>query len=1059
MNCIDIICLTETKLDKNVHPSLYTLDNYHTPLARHRNRSGGGVMIFVRDNIAVKQLSNLEHSDIEWIWCLIKTGSSTIILNTVYLPPSLSADQHNYFLEKFSDSVMQAQAFCPDHLICLGDFNAGCNFLSPSYTNHSPISSFEIKLKDEIDSLDLKQLITEPTRYSPDYNVGNLRDLIIVSDPSHIIHSGVLSPFSKIDHLPIYMTLDITPPPPQIHQTLTWDYHHLDTDKLTRLLIDTDWDTILDNDINEATVQFTHTILNAAKESIPQHIKTIRNRDKPWVNSDLKRQIRKRERLFRKAKARNSDSDWNRWKLQRNLVTELNKKLKGHFIKMQTVKLLENKKNPQQYHQILKNMIGKNNFKNIPNLLQHDGMPVTDDLDKATLLNRHFADQTRLDVTDKIPPTITPDPSIPSFEEVRVTESEVLSALNNLNPNKSTGPDQIPTKLLKMIALLIAEPLTKLFNKSLSLGTFPTLWKQARVTPVYKKKGSSSDATNYRPISLLSCISKILEKLVFNKIYLHLTKYNLLPEKQSGYRPGHSTQIQLTYLTHQLYSSLDEKENFTAVYLDISKYFDKIWHRGLLEKCEKLCSIKGNLLKWIKSYLSNRSQVVRIGNTTSPPLKLHAGCPQGSVLGPLLALIYLSDLANLTENDSLYYADDTSLYSSHTPDCSDSRLSLQRDLDRIQKFGDDWAISFSGPKTIQQTFSTRRDSHKLPLTFDSVEIPSVQTHKHLGLTFSTDLHFHEHVNKIIQTVNSLLGPLYPVAKMLPRDILDQIYRTYIRPHFDNCDIVYDGNLTITDASRLDRLQTRIARLVTGALPRTSTDRLLDELGWERLKTRRTIHKLLFFYRITHNHPPLPDYFVRIRQPTRASITGLSLRNQDAQSLPRDRLILFRNSFLPSTTRLWNSLPLPITTCTSKHTFRRLVYDHFHIKRPPSFHSSGTKLGNIIHTHLRLNMSILNAHLFSINHPSAPSPACACGHKTENTRHIILHCPLYTTQREELFQFAFSLVPTIYTMTQQEKINLFLYCTNLSESSSLALTRRFQIFLLTCGRFGSICPQP
>ena len=466
-----------------------------------------------------------------------------------------------------------------------------------------------------------------------------------------------------------------------------------------------------------------------------------------------------------------------------------------------------------------------------------------------------------------------------------------------------------------------------------------------------------------------------------------------LPEKQSGYRPGHSTQIQLTYLVHQLYSSLDKRENFTAIYLDISKYFDRIWHRGLLYKCEKRCGITGNLLKWLKSYLSDRSQEVKIGDTISPPLSLHAGCPQGSVLGPLLALIYLSDLADLTENDSLYYADDTSLYSSHPPDCSDNRLSLQRDLDRIQKFGDDWAISFNGPKTIQQTFSTRRGSHNLMLTFNGTEVPSVQTHKHLGLTLSTDLRFHEHINNIIQTVNSLLGPLYGVAKLLPRDILDQIYRVYIRPHFDNCDVVYDGNMTITDAARLERLQARIARLVTGALPRTPTDRLLDDLGWERLKTRRNVHKLLLFHRITHNHPPLPKYFLSMRQPSRSSITGPSLRNHDSHSLPCHRLILFRNSYLPSTTRLWNSLPSVITASVGKHTFRRRIYDHFEIKRPPAFHSSGTILGNTIHAQLRLNMSILNAHLFSINHPSAPSPACACGYQSENTKHLILHCPL------------------------------------------------------------------
>ena len=206
--------------------------------------------------------------------------------------------------------------------------------------------------------------------------------------------------------------------------------------------------------------------------------------------------------------------------------------------------------------------------------------------------------------------------------------------------------------------------------------------------------------------------------------------------------------------------------------------------------------------------------------------------------------------------------------------------------------------------------------------------------------------------------------------------------------------------------------------MTGALPRTPTDRLLDDLGWERLKTRRTVHKLLFFHRITHNHPPLPNYFARMRQPSRLATTGLSLRNQAAHSLPRHRLTLFRNSYLPSTTRLWNNSSPTITTSLSKQTFRCLLYDHLHIKRPPSFHSSGSRFGNAIHSHLRLNMSILNAHLFSVNHPSVSSPACACGYRSENTKHLILHCPLYTKQKQELFETTLCLVPTLHAMTQE-----------------------------------------
>ena len=211
-------------------------------------------------------------------------------------------------------------------------------------------------------------------------------------------------------------------------------------------------------------------------------------------------------------------------------------------------------------------------------------MPIIDDLSKATILNNDFATQTQLDTKDKQIPDIPPSPHIPNISEVHVTEPEVLKILNSLHINKSSGPDKIPNKLLKMTAILIAKPLATLFNKSLRLGIFPSSWKKACITPIFKQKGSSSDPHNYRPISLLPNLSKILEKLVFNKIYAHLTENKLLSEKQSGYRPGHSTQLQLLYLSHQLYSALNKNHNFSAIFLDISKYFDKIWHQTLLAK-------------------------------------------------------------------------------------------------------------------------------------------------------------------------------------------------------------------------------------------------------------------------------------------------------------------------------------------------------------------------------------------------------------------------------------------------------------------------------------------
>ena len=322
----------------------------------------------------------------------------------------------------------------------------------------------------------------------------------------------------------------------------------MDADRLTRQLLRTDWDAILDRDIDNATADFTTCILDAARQCIPT--KRIRQRhDKPWVTTDLLRQIRKRERLFNTARKRKTDKQaWTRWKTQRNLVTNLNRRLYDEHIKDKVSLFLQHKHDPYKYHKILKDISGRKQTQYIPPLIQHDGTTVTDDIDKATTFNNHFVAQTQLDINNthiaQLQTYMTRDTApVPTLQNIEIDPGEVLKMLNNMDANKSCGSDQLPTKILKLTALLIYEPLTQLFNKSLATGKYPISWKLAKVRPIFKKKGTPSEVNNYRPISLLPCISKIFEKIIFSRIYQHVTKFSLLSDKQSGYRPGHNTQL------------------------------------------------------------------------------------------------------------------------------------------------------------------------------------------------------------------------------------------------------------------------------------------------------------------------------------------------------------------------------------------------------------------------------------------------------------------------------------------------------------------------------------
>ena len=572
------------------------------------------------------------------------------------------------------------------------------------------------------------------------------------------------------------------------------------------------------------------------------------------------------------------------------------------------------------------------------------------------------------------------------------------------------------------------------------------------VRPIFKKKGSPSNPLNYRPISLLPCLSKIHEKIIFNHIYTHITTNQLLSDKQSGYRPKHSTQLQLTYLTQNLYKSLDDKNDFTAIYLDISRYFDTIWHDGLLSKCKNEFNISGTLLNWINSYLTHREQKVSINNALSTLQSTNAGVPQGSVLGPLLALIFLNGLSDVTTNDVLFYTDDTSLYAPHTDSDLDTvQDSLQHDLDAIHDYGQRWKIKFNPSKTIQQTFTLKNATNHPRLKFAAEPIPVVATHKHLGLTFSSDLKFHEHANDILKKVNKALSPLYPVARYLSRETLNQIYHLYVLPHFDYCDVIYDGPMTVTDELRLERTQNRAARLVTGAKFRTPSDLLKQDLGWNSLTTRRKIHKLTFYRTLTTTHQALPGYIETIITDTRQNDAGRILRNALARTLPPNRTTLYQRSFIPSVTKQWNDLPENIKTQTTPKSFKTALNKLISTPKPPLFFGLGNKQGNTLHTRLRLGMTDLNVHNFQIQ--KTDDPACACGFPLETVYHFILICPKYDQIRAELFNNISQTIDLDFsTVTSTKKLDIILRGYDLNVNQSCKVAEAFQKYIGYTNRF-------
>ena len=353
-------------------------------------------------------------------------------------------------------------------------------------------------------------------------------------------------------------------------------------------------------------------------------------------------------------------------------------------------------------------------------------------------------------------------------------------------------------------------------------------------------------------------------------------------------------------------------------------------------------------------------------------------------------------------------------------------------------------------KTIQQTFSLKNIPSIPELYFDGQIIKNNDNHKHLGISLSTDLRFKSHTNEVINKVNKALGPIYPIARYVPRKTLNQMYVTYIQPYFDYCDLVYDGLITKTDSLKLERLQNRAARLITGTMKRTPTDKLRTELGWATLEDRRKIHKLLLYHHLQTKETREPSYIYSILPDTRESQTGRSLRNSDTFTQTTSRTSLFDKTYIPSTTRLWNQLPLAVRQ-TNHTTFKRFLYQRFSPPHPPTYFSHGSKLGNLLHTRLRVETSQLNAHLHKLQ--IIDTPSCSCGHRSETVEHFILHCTLYNDHRNILYQ-ELSLILNINfrSLSKSLRIEILINGRNLSDASGRKVADCFQKYILNSGRF-------
>ena len=948
----DIICISETWLKPEIADDILEIPGYQ--IYRHDSQNTGynGVAMYARDSLGIKRRLDLELEDLELLLLEVNFQHKRTLIGTCYRPPGSNANEATNFIENFQTVLNNLLFDNPDSFFILGDFNDHCLVWDDDHRQ----SELGLKLVQLVNSNNLFQVITEPTHIKP--NSSTLLDLIITDSPGYITESGVSSPIGDPYHCLIHCSINFNTAHQKCYSRLIWRYNFGDFNKLNNNLINAPWSTMETFDEIDDYVHFFNTLfLNTCKEHIPTKLVTIRPNDEPWMHNSVRRALRRRNRAFRRWKRNRTEENYAAYQHTRNIFENSKTTAMNNYYTSLSTTLTNPSTNSKEYWRLVKQLYGCKIKNSIPPLTVNNQIYSSAE-EKCKIFNDYFTNKA------KLPDTM---PSLPqqrrltnsSLYSLSFSESEVLKVLKGLDIAKATGPDGISNRLLKLTADSICRPLCTIFNKCMEHGKFPTLWKKAHVSPIFKANDRQNH-TNYRPISLLSNIGKILERLVFMKLYDYCKSHGLLTWRNSAYKKHDSTINQLIYITHKIYDALDNGRDVCFVSLDSSAAFDRVWHDGLIFKLKEI-GITGLLLDWFRNYLTDRYQRVVIEGKQSDWTQIKSGVPQGSILGPLLFLIYTNDIVDKIESDILLFADDTCLLEPLTNQTSMHKIN--RDLDRLDKWATQWLVKFNPSKTKYLIFSKKSTRVEYgPIYLQGKKLSEVDSHKHLGLLFTNTMTWDKHIDKICKDA----GKRLTVIKRLPNQIAPltklSMYKTYIRPLLEYGSVIFD-NCTKSMADQLESLQRQAIISSLRAYKNTANIYLQKESGLPSLQNQRTIANLVTLFKMYKGKGP--TYLKKLVPDSVGTSTSLNLRNAHDIRPPKShrKTNYFLKSFLPSTIRVWNTLSISVRNISSTDAFKSQLnwtYCKTVCYKP---YLSGCSIGHIHLSRMRMKLSGLNYHRF------------------------------------------------------------------------------------------------
>ena len=902
---LDILALNETKLDYSIEHQITDINGYKQ-LRLDRSRCGGGISIYVKDNLKFLLRKDIPVENIELLCIEIQPlKCKSFLFVAWYRPPH---DPVCTFQK--SERVLSYLDKEGKEIILMGDIN--CD-LSQELEGLSSDSNSR-HLLNLYQLFSLKQIIKEPTRVT--LSTSTLIDHIATTCTDNVLDSGVHK-VALSDHYMVFCKRKLNAAVGGSHKMIkTRNMKKFNHEAFIADVSRVCWENVVSksSDINVIIREWSSVFSAIIEKHAPIREIRVSDKNSPWITNELKSLMKSRDRLKKAAIKHKSPAMMGRYKTARNKVNNLNVTLKRQYF---TNKIIECKGNMKETWKTTNALLNKRSKSTNITSLSVGDIEIHEKNEISNKMNDYFCTIGK-ELADKI--DSSPNPLLvgnyrinegnKTMKFTKINEQNIRDAIGKIKTSKGFGNDNISSYFLKLALPYIIKSLAYMFNKSLEDREFPSLWKIARVIPIFKD-GDKSAKENYRPISVLPVVSRLFEKLVYNQLYEYLNSNDLLAPSQSGFRSLHSTATALLKCTNDWYSSLDVGKHVGVIFVDLKKAFDTVDHKILVQKLAHY-GIHSSELMWFKSYLSNRSQFTRVNGVDSKVQNIDIGVPQGSCLGPLLFLLYINDLPKITNNAKVYmYADDTSL-SLQNHSMSQLNRALNQDLLALDKWLRGNKLSLNVAKTHSMVISTKRklailknQAEQLHLHIRHNDLDVVQCTKYLGVHIDNTLDWKNHIQEVSKKISRSLGLIRYAKRFLPFESLKNLYTGLVDPHFRYCCAVW-GVCGLTELQQLQKLQNCAARIITGSNFDAPSKPLIMGLGWKTIEELIQYETQVLVYKARNGLAPQYLFDMLVANYSEATY---NLRNTATDlKLPKRNSSNGQKGFSYKGSKMWNSLP-------------------------------------------------------------------------------------------------------------------------------------------------------